>query len=118
MTKYEFANSLAHTSGNPDFLLHFHKDEDDDCYEQNWTKINAKVFRVVKQSCVVVVAAGTNRDVAAVVAVSVVAFRGVLSFYCIFSHFAVLWYQKVLIESCHITQFDRGNETFVLEWHC
>ena len=72
--------SLARTSGNPDFLLHFHKDEDDDCYEQNRTKINAKVFRVVKQSCVVVVAAGTNRDVAAVVAVSVVAFRGALSF--------------------------------------
>ena len=80
MTKYEFADSLARTSGNPDFLLHFHKDEDDDCYEQNRTKINAKVFRVVKQSCVVVVAAGTNRDVAAVVAVSTVAFRGALSF--------------------------------------
>ena len=72
--------SRAYTSGNPDFLLHFHKDEDDDCYEQNRTKINAKVFRVVKQSCVVVVAAGTNRDVAAVVAVSVVAFSGALSF--------------------------------------
>ena len=80
VTKYEFAHSLALTSGNPDFLLHFHKDEDDDCYEQNRTKINAKVFRVVKQSCVVVVAAGTNRDVAAVVAVSVVAFSGALSF--------------------------------------